>query len=100
MGYKYLFEPRAAEEYENAFLWYEERSEIAADNFILDIEEALQRICDDPFRYRKTHRKLRGLSLLKYPYLIIYHIDELQKTVSIISLFHHKRNPVKKYRKK
>ena len=50
MGYKYLFEPRAAEEYENAFLWYEEQSEIAADNFILDVEDALQRICDDPFR--------------------------------------------------
>lgn len=33
MTYTYVFEPSAADEYEEAFLWYEERSTVAADNF-------------------------------------------------------------------
>lgn len=37
MAYSYIFEPRAADEYEQAFLWYEERSFVAAENFIVAV---------------------------------------------------------------
>ncbi len=39
MSYSYLFEPAAAKEYEDAFEWYQQRSEVAADNLIVEVEE-------------------------------------------------------------
>lgn len=98
MSYTYVFNPRAAEEYENAFVWYNERSVISADNLIIEVEEAIRVICEDPYRYRKTYKNLHELSLKKYPFYLIYQIDERERKVIIISIFHHKRNPRNKYK--
>ena len=47
MSYSYLFVPRAAEEYEDAFEWYQERSTVAADNLLIEVEETIRVICED-----------------------------------------------------
>lgn len=99
MAYKYSFDPIAADEYEEAFKWYEQKSIIAADNFILAVQDAIAAICANPFRYRNTFKKLRELTLKKYPYNLIYFIDETRQLITIISLYHHKRNPKGKYDK-
>ena len=62
MSYAYLFDPVAAQEYEDAFEWYGERDEVAADNLIIDVEETIKAVCEDPYRYRKTHKNLHEVS--------------------------------------
>jgi plasmid stabilization system protein ParE len=99
MAYTYIFDPIAADEYEEAFKWYERSSPTAADNLIVVVHEAILEICGDPFRFRKTHKELRELTLKKYPFNLIYFIDDKKKRVTITSLFHHRRNPKKKYKK-
>lgn len=99
MAYKYSFDPVAADEYEDAFKWYEEKSEAAADNLILAVANAITAICENPYRFRNTNENLRELTIKKYPYNLIYLIDENKKIIVIISLFHHKRNPKNKYNK-
>ena len=44
--------------------------------------------------------KRKAFKLQKYPYQLIYYIDQDRSTVVIVSLFHQKRNPSKKYKKK
>ena len=100
MPYKHRFNPIAADEYENAYSWYQQRSEIAADKLLVAVEESIRVICTDPYRYKKSHKELRELSLKKYPYTLIYYVDEDNKMVVITSLFHHKRNPKSKYKKR
>ena len=99
MVYKYTFDPIAADEYEDAFKWYEQKNIVAADNLILALQDAITAICANPFIYRNTNKKLRELSLKKYPYNLIYFIDENKQLITIISLYHHKRNPKGKYDK-
>ena len=99
MEYSYLFDPLAAEEYEEAFKWYEKKSYLAADNFIIRIQEAIATICTDPYRYRKGYKNLREFPLKKYPFHIIYYIDDAHSNVVVVSIFHTKRNPKKKYKK-
>jgi plasmid stabilization system protein ParE len=99
MSYQYTFDPIAADEYEDAFNWYEQKSIIAADNFILAVQEAITAICANPYRYRNIYKKLRELNLKKYPYNLIYFIDDHKQLITIISLYHHKRNPKGKYDK-
>lgn len=96
--YSYLFDLIAANEYEEAFEWYQQQSERAADNLIVEVEETIQSVCKEPYRYKNAYGDLYEVSLKKYPYYLIYFIDDLNKIITIISLFHHKRNPKNKYR--
>ncbi|HET6254486.1 MAG TPA: type II toxin-antitoxin system RelE/ParE family toxin [Puia sp.] len=99
MAYSYLFDPVAAEEYEDAFKWYEKRSILAADNFVIRVQEAISAICADPYRFRNAYKDFHELAVKKYPYHVIYNIDKDEKVIVIASIFHHKRHPRKKYEK-
>lgn len=99
MVYSYLISPVAADEYEEAFTWYEERSIIAADSFIIAVQNAINAACSDPYRYRNTYKNLREITLKKYPFNLVYYIDDEHQTIVIISIYHHKRNPAGKYHK-
>lgn len=59
--YAFLFDPVAANEYEEAFSWYESKSIIAADGFIIAVQEAVNAVCAHPERYRNTHKTYGNL---------------------------------------
>ena len=99
MAYKYIFDPIAANEYEEAFKWYEEKSVVAADTLIIAVQDAIFAVCTNPDRYRNTYKNLREITLKKYPYNLIYYIDKSRRLIIITSLYHHKRNPKGKYTK-
>ncbi|WP_145715616.1 type II toxin-antitoxin system RelE/ParE family toxin [Chitinophaga japonensis] len=79
--------------------WYAERSEQAANNFIIAIRERLDILHSEPDRYRKTYKNFREITLKKYPYSIVYLINEIDKVIVISSIYHHKRSPRYKYKK-
>ena len=99
MPYIYELTEKAAIEYEEAFIWYKGQSIIAADKLVIAFAEAIKLICKNPQQFRNPYKDFRELSLKKFPYKIIYIIEEPAKCVIIISLFHHKRHPLKKFRK-
>lgn len=99
MSYEYLFNPLAATEYEDAYKWYHEKSEVAADELILEVEETIRAICKYPHRYRKSYKNLHEVSLKKYPYYLIYFIDDDKKSIIIISLYHHKTKSAEQVQK-
>lgn len=75
------------------------RSEIAAENLITEVPNRIETICNNPLKYRNRYKIFRETSLKKYPYYIVYFVDEITNTVIITSFYHHKRNPRKKYSK-
>jgi plasmid stabilization system protein ParE len=99
MSYHYILHESAQEDYEVALRWYAERSLKATENFIIAVDDTLSLICDHPVRWRNEYKFFYELGVKKYPYTIIYTIDPDQKLIIVISIYHHKRNPRKKYRK-
>ena len=99
MKYTYILLAEAQEEYESAFNWYTERSITAAENFIADIDYTLELICSYPNRWRNEYDDFFELGLKKYPFSIIYLIDNAHRLVIVSSIYHHSRNPKSKYRK-
>jgi len=97
MTYRHVYAPKALEEYKEAVSWYLKRSEKAAENFIKEIDEKTATICKYPFRYRNTYKEFREAALKKYPFSIVYLLDEQRKQVIIFSIFHQKRSPRKKF---
>lgn len=73
MAFSYSFDPISAVEYEEAFKWYNERSELAADNLILAFQQTIEAICNDPFRFRNNYKTYRELSLkISIRYCLFY----------------------------
>jgi plasmid stabilization system protein ParE len=96
--YNYSFQSKAQAEYEASLQWYLEHSEQAANFFITSVEKAIQLVCINPQQYKKVRKKYFQISLKKYPFCIVYEIDDASKSILILSVFHQKRNPKRKFR--
>ena len=97
--YSYILLETAQHEYETSLIWYAERSEQAAENYVFAIDNAIDLIVRFPTRWRNKFKNFYELGVKKYPYSIIYTIDAEKEIVVIYAVFHHKRNPKKKYKK-
>ncbi len=99
MSYRYVLHEKAQVDYETSVQWYAQRSETAAENFVRAVDGALRLICDYPARWRNKYKNYHELGLKKYPFTIIYTIEADKELVVVSSVYHHKRNPKKRYRK-
>jgi plasmid stabilization system protein ParE len=98
MNYKALLMPRAFKERNEIIIWYAERSHDATKNFIKEFGETIDKICSVPYQYRNVHKNFREILMKKYPYYLVYLIDEENAHVRILTVYHTSRNPKNKYR--
>ncbi len=96
--YQYILEPRTQLEYEKSVEWYTKRSEGATLNFIASTDNTINLICKHPYQFKKNYKNFYETLINKYPFTIIYTIEEQIKTIVIFSIYHHKRNPTKKFK--
>ncbi len=94
---KAQFSKRALSEIEDAWLWYESKSSGLGDRFLQEVFLTVTLVEKHPKRFRNTIHSFREALLKKFPYLIIYYEDA--DDLIINSIFHCKREPVKKYKK-
>ena len=98
MSYSISYQEKAVQEYEAATEWYRERSERAVENFAIAVKEKVEVLKQAPTTFKRTYRHFHEVALKRYPYSLIYIIDEKNKQVIISSIYHHKRSPRKKFR--
>ena len=83
--------PDAEAEYEAALDWYMERSVQAADRFEAAFDAVIQAIAESPKRYPMLDDRHRYSLLRRYPYSVIYRLDD--DLVRVIAVAHSKRLP-------
>jgi plasmid stabilization system protein ParE len=98
VAFQYKLHPAAQEDYEASASWYLKRSLKAATNFVKAVDKSLKLICDDPKRYRNEYRNYFEFNVQKYPFTIVYTIEESLQKIIIIAVYHQKRQPENKYR--
>lgn len=86
-------------EYELSVVWYSDRSLTAAIGFVNAVESALKLICDNPRLWRNEYKHFYEYNLKKYPFTIIYFIEESNHSIIVSAIYHQKRIPKRKYRK-
>jgi len=96
--YIITFRKRASKEYLATIDWYKDQSFQACENFIETIQSALKFIADSPYTYRNSYKNFREFKIKKFPFTVVYLVDEEKQFVIITSIFHNKRNPAKKFR--
>lgn len=98
MIYDYGLHPAAQQEYLESVAWYLKRSLSAAESFVLIIEKSINKICKNPKLFKNSYLHYHEHTLRKFPFTIIYTVEEFNHTVVIIAIYHHKRKPEGKYR--
>ena len=90
----------AQKELTEAFQWYEKRSPGLGARFIDAVSERLSELSNYPDRYAKRKAEFREASTKIFPYTLIYEFLPKENIVFVYYVFHSKRNPRLKYRRK
>jgi plasmid stabilization system protein ParE len=99
VSYKIVFLERGQVELENAVEWYFSKSEAAAAGLIKAVNDKMDKLRLNPFLFKKNYKNFHEVQLSKYPYSLVYLIDEESKLVVISAVYHNKRSPKMKYKK-
>lgn len=91
MNYALVFRPEVREELDEAYGWYESQQLELGDNFLEQVDETLERICQMPESYTAVYRDVRRAVVRRFPYTIYYRI--VSSRVIITAVFHGRRNP-------
>jgi toxin ParE1/3/4 len=79
----------ASRDFEDSFVWYAERSEVAALGFEAEFERTLKAIEKSPGRFPLLDKVHRYCSLQRYPFQVIY--TETIQEIVIVVVAHAKR---------
>lgn len=91
MNYVSVFRPEVRKELDEAYSWYESQELGLGDDFLEQVDEALDRICQMPESYPVVYRDVRQTVIQRFPYIIYYRI--VSSRVIVTAVFHGHRNP-------
>lgn len=94
MSYKVVIEPRAILDIQDAVDYYNFKSNGLGIRFYETLEDHFKILAHNPsfqIRYKDYH----GLPISKFPFILLYFIDENSKTVYVVSVFNTFLNPIK-----
>jgi plasmid stabilization system protein ParE len=91
MNYVLVFRPEVLPELDEVYRWYESQQLGLGDDFLEEIEQALDRIFQMPEAYTAVYRDVRRAVVRRFPYTIYYRI--VSSRVIITAVFHGHRNP-------
>jgi len=98
MSYSYLLRSIASLEFIDAFVWYEEQQDGLGEIFNAAVTHKLRQICNNPFHYKKSYRNFHEALTEKFPFLIVYLVDEKSQLIIVIAIFHTSRSPRGKFK--
>ena len=91
MNYRLLIRPEAEADLDEARRWYGQRRVGLNDDFLLCVEDAIGRICRNPYHFGVVHQDIRRTLVRRFPYGIFYRAVEQQ--VIVLGVFHGSRDP-------
>lgn len=86
-----LFHPAAVEEAETAGRWYRERSSRAANRFVVELNQVIDKILEAPHRWPRGIHGTRKLNLPCFPFTVVYLESEFH--IQILAIAHGRRRP-------
>lgn len=88
-GYRFL--TPAEEEMTEAALFYDAAAPGLGNDFLDDVQQAIDRLCEYPEVGEAVTSKLRRILLHRFPFSLIYSVEV--KTILVIAIAHHGRSP-------
>ena len=86
-----IVNPEAEADLADARAWYDGKRPGLGDDFLHRVEDALSSIERHPELRGQLFGELRGALVERFPYAVIYRIDDDQ--VTVVAVYHTSRNP-------
>jgi plasmid stabilization system protein ParE len=100
MNYTYQIHPLVEKDFEEGYIWYEEKQKGLGERFINAVDAKIKQILQKPEAYgSRGIKSCREAAVDKFPYLVVYKISKRKMEIYITSIHHTKKHPRKKYRK-
>jgi plasmid stabilization system protein ParE len=91
MSRRFILRPRAENDIQAAFEWYESQRSELGDQFLVAVRERLEGIRKFPDANPVVYRSIRRAVVSRFPYLIFYIVRP--ERITVLAVLHHARNP-------
>ncbi len=92
MSYEIIVRPEAALEVQEAFDWYQEKTEGLGLEFLRAADACLAGVQRNPLASPMMYQEIRRALLRKFPYILFYIVKEEQ--IIVLACFHARRDPI------
>ena len=82
---------RAIHEAQDAYDWYEVRSQGLGESLLLELDAHVDSLVQRSTGYPKWRGPYKKINLQRFPYIVVFRV--VKDTVIIFSVFHSSRNP-------
>lgn len=86
-----IVNPEAEADLAEAQAWYDRQRPGLGDELLECVEEVFDRLRRSPELFEKVFEDLRLARVRRFPYLIIYRVDDDQ--VTVVAVYHSRRDP-------
>jgi plasmid stabilization system protein ParE len=93
MSYDVFFTPLADGDLQNAFDWYESQKSFLGWEFRENVSHCIDQIIDERVEYQLYSGNIRRIKLLRFPFNLYYIKNPEKKQITVLGVFHIKRNP-------
>lgn len=87
MSFTVVIEKRALEDVQKAIDYYDEQQVGLGGKFITTLDKHISALENNPF-YQFRYKDYRALPIKRFPYLILFFIQESTDTIYITAVFH------------
>jgi plasmid stabilization system protein ParE len=91
MTLRVVFRRPAKSEFEDAVAWYAERAPGLGDEFIREIEQAIESAAAAPQRYPVVLGDIRRAVTRRFPFAVYFRVRS--NALVVVAVFHGRRNP-------
>jgi toxin ParE1/3/4 len=91
MTIQILISSEAEADITEAFIWYQNQNQGLGNDFLLCIEAVLSQIERNPEAFQLVHRNIRRSLVKRFPDGVFYIFSK--NIITVIAVFHAKRNP-------
>lgn len=85
------FTVEAEADINEAFAWYERKGQGLCDEFVRCLDACVAKIERNPLLYPVEHRKMRRALVRRFPYEVLYEIEEDE--IVVYAVYHCARDP-------
>ncbi len=91
MSLTVVFRPAAEQELRDAHAWYEERHSGLGEAFPTEVDNAVERIRENPELYAEVHGPVHRALVHRFPYGLFYIVES--DRICVLAVFHGRRDP-------
>ncbi len=85
--------PEVAEDLDKAKVWYQGIDPALAESFLVEVYGAMEQAHVAPEQYSQIYKHYRRVLCHRFPYKIVFEIDEMAQAVHILAVNHTSQHP-------